>query len=113
MSIMKTTTRDETMIKRTRRPSEPGQILKNLFLDPHDITIGRFAAATGLTRKHISNVIHGRAPISADVAVKFGKVLGTGPETWVNLQRAVDVFDAEKKLKKWKPPVKLELAVDA
>ena len=100
-------------INRTRRPTDPGEILWEHYLFPHGITIGKFAQATGLTRKHISNVIHGKAPISADTAVKFGKVLDTSAGLWVNLQRAVDVFDAEKKLEKWRPAIALKFAETA
>ncbi len=86
-----------------RRPSTPGEILRELYLVPRGVTITGFAAATGLTRKHIGNIVHGRSAISTETAVKFARVLGTTPELWVNLQRAVDLFDAEKKLGSWTP----------
>lgn len=85
-------------IQRQRRPRHPGDILMHLFLEPRGITITRFAEATGLTRKHVSYVVHGRADISAESAVRFAMVLGTTPQFWINLQTAVQVWDAQQKL---------------
>ena len=91
------------MRPRNRRPTAPGTLLKEHYLDPRDITIGRFAEATGLTRKHISNIINGHSALSPETAVKFGAVLDTSAELWLNAQRGVDIWDAHQKLKKWKP----------
>ena len=86
-----------------RRPSAPGEILKELYLDPRGISINKFAEATGLTRKHISNIVHGRAALSSETAIKFAAVLATTPDLWANLQRGVDLYDAQKKLRRWRP----------
>lgn len=91
------------MPPRNRRPTMPGEILKELYLDERGITISAFAVATGLTRKHVSNIVNGRAAISSETAVKFARVLGTTAELWINLQRAVDLHDARRKLSGWKP----------
>jgi plasmid maintenance system antidote protein VapI len=40
---------------------------------------------------------------TAEPAVKFGAVLETSPELWMNAQRGVDIWDAQLSLKKWKP----------
>jgi antitoxin HigA-1 len=73
-------------------------ILERYYLEPRSISITRFAAATGLTRKHISNIIHGKADLSPETAVRFALVLGTSPEFWNNLQAAVQLYDARNKL---------------
>lgn len=91
------------MRPRNRRPTTPGELLKELFLEPRGITIGKFAEATGLTRKHISNIVNGHSALSPETAVKFGTVLDTSAELWMNAQRGVDIWDARRKLKKWKP----------
>ena len=91
------------MRPKNRRPTPPGELLKELFLEPRDITIGKFAEATGLTRKHISNIVNGHSGLSPETAVKFGTVLDTSAELWMNAQRGVDIWDARRKLKKWKP----------
>ena len=91
------------MITRKRRPSTPGQILFKHHLEPNGITINAFVRATGISRNHVSQIINGRAALSPETAIKFAAVLDTTPELWINLQRAVDLWDAHQKLKGWKP----------
>lgn len=91
------------MIKRKRRPTPPGEILSEMFLKPHGITQQAFANAIGVSRKHISAIIHDRQRLEPEMAARFGRVLHNSTEFWLNLQRAVDVWDADEKLKHWKP----------
>ena len=93
------------MLKRdpNRKPSLPGEILSELFLKDRGITIKAFAEAVGCTPKHISNVIHGKARIEADLATKIAAVLGTTVEIWLNLQNTTDIWNARQKMKGWKP----------
>jgi addiction module HigA family antidote len=90
-------------MKRNRRPTEPGTILKSYFLSERGVSIAQFARATGLSRKHVSNIVHGKAAITTESACRFARVLDTSPEFWMNLQNAVDLYDASKKLAKWEP----------
>jgi antitoxin HigA-1 len=89
---------ERTMFVRQRRPREPGYLLLNYYLSPRKISISKFAEATGLTRKHVSNIVNGRASITADTAVLFAEALETTPEFWLNLQNAVDIYDARVKM---------------
>ena len=86
------------IITRRRRPSAPGEILAELYLKPRHISITDFAAAAGLSRKHVSDIVHGRAGITGDTAVRFGRVFGTSAELWLGLQSDVDLYDAQKAL---------------
>ena len=91
------------MRTRTRRPTLPGEILKELYLIPRGVSIAAFARAVGCSRKHMSNVINGNARIEASLATRIAAVLDTTPALWLNLQNAVDIYDTERELKKWKP----------
>jgi addiction module HigA family antidote len=91
------------MYRRNRRPTTPGVVLHEHYLAPRGLTIKDFAAACGVSRKHISNIIHGRAAITSETAVRFATVLDTTPELWLNLQNAVDLYDAKQRLHAWKP----------
>jgi len=93
------------MLKRNlkRKPSLPGEILQELYLKRSGITIKAFAEAIGCTPKHISNIIHGKARIEAELATKIAAVLGTTVEIWLNLQNAADIWNAREKMKGWKP----------
>jgi addiction module HigA family antidote len=83
---------------RKRRPSLPGEILAELYLAPHEISIAKFAQAVGVSRKHMSAIVNGRAAITADTATKMAVVLGTTAQFWLNLQNAVDLHDARQRL---------------
>ncbi len=91
------------MIERKRRPSSPGEILFKHHLEPNGVTIARFARASKLSQKHVSQIVHGHVSLTPETAVRFAAVLGTTPDLWINLQRAVDLWEAKKRLKRWKP----------
>lgn len=85
-----------SIITRTRRPSAPGEILAELYLEPRGLSVTDLAAAAGLSRKHVSNIIHGHASITAETAVRLGRVFGTSAGLWLGLQHDVDLYDAEQ-----------------
>jgi addiction module HigA family antidote len=81
------------------RPATPGEILRKLYLDPHHIPIVDLAGAVGVTRKHMSRVINGHVPINAEMATRIATALGTTAQYWLNLQNAVDLYDAGEQLR--------------
>jgi addiction module HigA family antidote len=93
------------MLKRNPnlKPSLPGEILHELYLKRSGITIKAFAEAIGCTPKHVSNVIHGKARIEAELATRIAAVLGTTVELWLRLQNTTDMWNARQKMKGWKP----------
>ena len=90
-------------MKHNRQPTAPGVILKNYYLEPRRLSIAKFAVATGISRKHVSNIVNGKASISPDTAYRFSVVLETTAEFWLNLQNAVDLYDAGRKFARWRP----------
>lgn len=92
-----------TKIKRNRRPSTPGAILKGLFLDDRKISVAALAKAIGYSRKHVSQIVNGKARIEPAMAARLGKTLGTSTEIWLDLQAAVDAWDATQEAREWKP----------
>jgi addiction module HigA family antidote len=87
-----------TICNRTRPPTSPGEILMELYLRPHGVSIAKFAEAAGVTRKHMSAIVNGRSAITAEAAARIATVLGTTAQYWLNLQNAVDLFKAESRL---------------
>ncbi len=89
-----------------RRPSHPGEILKNIWLDELNYTQSGFAAllseATGgkvkvsTMQTKLSEIINGKRAMSADFAVLLGRVLNTSPRMWMNLQINLDIWEAER-----------------
>jgi addiction module HigA family antidote len=81
-----------------RRPSTPGEILREEFLTHYEITQDELAKAMGVSRFRVNEIINGKRVVTSETAVLLGKALGTSARFWINLQTAVDLFDAEKKL---------------
>lgn len=88
-----------TIIERKRRPTSPGELLAELYLKPRGVSISKFAEAAGVTRKHMSAIVNGRASITAELATRIAAVLGTTAQVWLNLQNAVDLYDAGVRVK--------------
>jgi len=82
---------------RMANPAHPGEILRELYLEPMDVTITAAAEALGVSRKHVSAIVNGRAPVTPDMAMRLAVVFATEPETWVNLQAQYDLWDISRK----------------
>lgn len=78
---------------RKRRPSTPGEVLADV-LETNEMSQTEFARMLGVSRRTVSQIINGHRPIRVDMALRIGTVLGNGPQLWLNLQQAVDVWDA-------------------
>jgi addiction module HigA family antidote len=81
-------------------PPHPGEVLKELCLDPLDLTITAAAAGLGVTRKTLSAVLNGRAGVSPDLAIRLSKAFGRSPESWLALQMQYDLWQAGQRAKK-------------
>lgn len=75
-------------------PIHPGEILKEEFLEPAGITQERFAAALGVSRRSVNEIIRGRRSITAEMAIRLSKALGTSAEMWMGLQADYDLLTA-------------------
>jgi addiction module HigA family antidote len=76
-------------------PIHPGEFLKEI-LDELGISQAAFARAVGFSAMRISHVVKGKRPITAEMALLFGKAFGQTPQYWINLQAAYDLKIAEK-----------------
>ena len=75
-------------------PMHPGEMLREEFLAPLGLSALRVARAAGVPRTRIERILREETGISADTALRLGKVLGTTPEFWINLQTRYDVLTA-------------------
>jgi addiction module HigA family antidote len=91
------------MLKPERRPTTPGEILREHYLKPRALSVADLACAVDHSYKHMSQVVNGKSGIEARLAWKLAAVLGTTPEFWLNLQNAVDLWDAHQSLADWQP----------
>jgi antitoxin HigA-1 len=81
-----------------RPPTAPGEVLREEFLAAHGITQDRLAEAMGVSRFRVNEVINGKRAVTAETALLLAAALGTSPEFWLNLQRAVDLHKGRLQL---------------
>ena len=90
---------------RKREPTSPGEILREEFLSTLGLTQRELADHLGCDVKVINRIVNGRSSVSAEMAIKLGAAFATSPEFWLNAQKAVDLYRAERKLSKLPPPL--------
>lgn len=79
-------------------PPHPGEVLRELCLEPLGLSVTRAADALGVSRKTLSAILNGRAGISPEMAIRLSKAFGTSAESWLNQQSQYDLWVAEKSL---------------
>jgi addiction module HigA family antidote len=75
-------------------------VLKELCLDPLNLTITATARALGVSRKTLSGILNGRAEFSPEMAVRLSIAFNTSAESWLNQQLQYDLWHAEKTRKR-------------
>ncbi len=79
-------------------PPHPGEILREDYLEPLDLSVTAAAKGLGISRKGLSAILNGRTGISPAMAVKLSKAFGTTPELWLNLQSQYDLWHAQQEV---------------
>lgn len=87
-----------------RKPTTPGEILREEFLRPLGMTQKTLADHIGCDIKVINRILNGRSSITAEMALKLASAFRTTPEFWLNAQKAVDLYRAVKHIKKLPQP---------
>jgi len=82
-----------------RRPTHPGEMLREDFLPDFGLTVAGLAEAAGVSRQSINELLLGRRAVSPEMALRLGRLFGNAPEFWLNAQRAVDLWDAAQTIK--------------
>src|SRR6185437_12902632 len=78
-------------------PPSPGEVLRGI-LDRHELTQDALAAAMGVSRYSINQLVNDRRGVTAEMALRMATALRTSAEFWLNLQRNVDLALAQKTL---------------
>ncbi len=82
------------IMRKKRKPTGPGEILREEFLVPLGLTQKELADHLGCDVKVINRLVNGRTSVSAEMAMKLGAAFRTSPEFWLNAQKAVDLYHA-------------------
>jgi addiction module HigA family antidote len=83
-----------------RKPTTPGEMLREEFLVPMGITQAELARHIGCEVKAINRIVNNATALTPDMALKLGMALGTGPEFWLNAQMATSLYDASRRIKR-------------
>ena len=83
------------MIKSGLPPIHPGEFLREI-LEERDLSQAYFARTIGVSPMRISHVIKGTRPVTAELALRFGRAFGQSPQYWLNLQGTYDLKLAER-----------------
>ena len=93
-------------LKRALPPTHPGKILAEDVLPALGLPVMDAAAKLGVTSRTVHRIIAKRnpRPVTPEMAVRLGKLCGNGPRLWLNLQRAYDLWHAERRIDTRKIP---------
>lgn len=83
---------------RRRKPTTPGEILREEFLTPLGMTQRHLADHLGYDVKVVNRIVNGRSSVTAEMALKLAATFRTTPEFWLNAQKAVDLHRAFSRL---------------
>ncbi len=72
-------------------PIHPGEILREEFLEPLEVSQNRLAVAIGVPPRRINEIVHGKRRITADTALRLARYFGTTDRFWLNLQTRYDL----------------------
>lgn len=77
-------------------PPHPGEVIRELCLEPLGLSVTKAAEALGVSRKTLSGILNGRSGISPEMALRLSKAFGTSPESWLNQQMQYDLWQTRE-----------------
>ncbi|MDA3922028.1 MAG: HigA family addiction module antitoxin [Salinisphaera sp.] len=77
-----------------RRPTHPGEMLREDFLPDYGLSVSVLARDLGVSRQSVNELIRERRAVSPEMALRLARLFGNSAEFWINAQRAVDLWDA-------------------
>jgi len=81
-------------------PPHPGEVIRELCLEPLGLSVTEAAEGLGVSRKTLSAILNGRAGISPEMALRLSIAFDTSPESWLNQQTQYDLWLARKNAKR-------------
>lgn len=82
-----------------RRPTHPGEMLREDFLPDHGLTVAGLAEALGVSRQTVNEIVRERQAVTPEMALRLSRLFGNSPEFWINAQRDVELWEARRRSK--------------
>jgi antitoxin HigA-1 len=77
-------------------PPHPGEVIRELCLQPLRISVTDAAKSLGVTRKALSELLNCKSGVSPSMALRLSIAFDTSPESWLNMQQQYDLYHARK-----------------
>jgi antitoxin HigA-1 len=92
---------EEYMTKRPlkRPPIHPGEILREDVLPSLCLSVSEAARRLGVSRQQLHRILACTHPITTEMALRIGKFAGNGPQIWLRMQQAFDLWNTELEMK--------------
>jgi addiction module HigA family antidote len=82
-----------------RQPTHPGEMLREEFLEPLNLTQKQLADSIQVPYQRINEIVSGKRGVTPSTALRLAKYFGTSPDFWLNLQIKFDLYSAQQKEK--------------
>ncbi|MGD2084907.1 MAG: HigA family addiction module antitoxin [Candidatus Aminicenantes bacterium] len=82
--------------RRKRKPTHPGELIREDLLTEINMSQAQLARLMGVSRKTISDLVNERRRVTPDIAFRLARVFSSTPEMWLNMQQAVDLWEARE-----------------
>ena len=79
-----------------KNPPHPGEMIRDLYLEPLGLTVTAAASGLGVTRKTLSLLLNGHAGIAPEMALRLAKTFDRSAESWLQLQMQYDLPQAQR-----------------
>jgi len=91
---------EEFSVKRPlkRPPVHPGEVLREDVLPALRLSVSEAARRLGVSRQQLHRILACTHPITADMALRIGKFAGNGPELWLRMQQAYDLWHLKRRM---------------
>jgi antitoxin HigA-1 len=80
----------------THNAPHPGEVIRELCLQPLRISVTDAAKSLGVTRKALSELLNCKSGVSPSMALRLSIAFDTSPESWLNMQQQYDLYHARK-----------------
>lgn len=80
--------------RRTRKPTHPGELIREDLLTETGLSQTKLAQLMGVSRRTVSEIVNERRRVTPDIGFRLAKVFNSTPEMWLNMQQAVDLWEA-------------------
>ena len=84
---------------RERQPTHPGALLRDDILVALELSVREAAEKLGISRQMLHGILAERHAVTPEMAARLGKLCGNGPDVWLRMQQAHDLWRVERKLR--------------